>query len=85
MKIPRGFGLLVLSRKTGLGKDGLLVTSTLFQPKAGIPATYGNYFEHIEPVAEIPLRRAGAVAQTLQVYLARQMRQPYPRPYSRRR
>jgi hypothetical protein len=81
---PRGFAFWS-QPEDWLGKDGLLVTSTLFQPKAGIPATYGNYFEHIEPVAEIPLRRAGAVAQTFQVYLARQMRQPYPRPYSRRR
>lgn len=66
-----------------LGQDGLLITSKLFQPRAGIPATYGDYFEQIEPVAEIPLLRAGAVAQTFQVYLARQMRKPYPRPYSR--
>jgi 4-amino-4-deoxy-L-arabinose transferase-like glycosyltransferase len=68
-----------------LGKDGLLVTSQLFWPRAGIQAVYGTYFEQIEPVAEVPLRRAGAVAQTFQVYLARQMRQPYPRPYSRLR
>ncbi|MFS8831238.1 glycosyltransferase, partial [Synechococcus sp. R8-2] len=66
-----------------LGQDGLLITSKLFQPRAGIPATYGDYFAQIEPVAEVPLVRAGAVAQTFQVYLARQMRKPYPRPYSR--
>lgn len=67
-----------------LGKDGLLITSQLFQPPAGIPATYGSYFARLEAVAEVPLVRAGAVVQTFQVYLARQMLKPYPRPYSRR-
>ncbi|MCF2969892.1 glycosyltransferase family 39 protein [Synechococcus sp. Nb3U1] len=68
-----------------LGQNGLLITSELFRPSAGIPATYGDYFVSLEPVAEIPLLRAGAVAQTFQVYLARQMLRPYPRPYSRLR
>ncbi len=68
-----------------LGQDGLLITSELFQPTVGIPATYGDYFARLEPVAAIPLMRAGAVAQTFQVYLARQMLKPYPRPYSRLR
>ncbi|MEN9226084.1 MAG: glycosyltransferase family 39 protein [Thermostichus sp. HHBFW_bins_43] len=67
-----------------LGQDGLLLTSALFQPPNGIPATYGDYFARIEPVAEIPLMRAGAVAQTFQVYRAQQMLRAYPRPYSRR-
>ncbi|MFQ3614686.1 MAG: glycosyltransferase family 39 protein [Cyanobacteriota bacterium] len=68
-----------------LGQDGLLITSELFRPSEGIPATYGDYFASLEPVADIPLLRAGAVAQTFQVYLARQMLRPYPRPYSRLR
>ncbi|MEN9203529.1 MAG: glycosyltransferase family 39 protein [Thermostichus sp. DG_1_6_bins_120] len=69
----------------GLGQDGLLITSKQFQPPEGIPATYGDYFASLEPVATLPLLRAGAVVQTFQVYLARQMLKPYPRPYSRLR
>ncbi|MGQ9836461.1 MAG: ArnT family glycosyltransferase [Cyanobacteriota bacterium] len=65
-----------------LGQDGLLITSELFQPSQGIPATYGDYFVSLEPVAEIPLLRAGAVTQTFQVYRAHQMLRPYPRPYT---
>ncbi|MEN9223398.1 MAG: hypothetical protein Q6M04_13275, partial [Thermostichus sp. BF3_bins_97] len=68
-----------------LGQDGLLITSALFQPEDGILATYGDYFVRIEPVADIPLMRAGAVAQTFQVYRAQQMLTAYPRPYSRLR
>jgi 4-amino-4-deoxy-L-arabinose transferase-like glycosyltransferase len=64
-----------------VGQTGLLVT-----PAARAPATiaqYQGYFQQIEKIAEIPLRRGGTIVQVLHVYQCGPLLRPYPRPYGR--
>ncbi|MGQ9865560.1 MAG: ArnT family glycosyltransferase [Pseudanabaenaceae cyanobacterium] len=42
---------------------------------------YERFFQNIEAIGEIGLKRAGAVVQTVKVYRATGLQRPYPRPY----
>jgi 4-amino-4-deoxy-L-arabinose transferase-like glycosyltransferase len=42
---------------------------------------FKNYFISIKKIATVPLTRGGVVTQTWQVYNAKQLLKPYPRPY----
>ena len=42
---------------------------------------FRNYFITIKKIATIPLTRGGVVTQTWQIYNAKQLLKPYPRPY----
>jgi hypothetical protein len=64
-----------------LGQNALYVTSALFQQGEDPVARYGDYFESLTPIGEIPIRRGGEVVQTFLVYEAKQLLKPYPRPY----
>ncbi len=62
-----------------LGRDGLYVAS---QRRSPLPAQkYGSYFDWIEKIADIPLKRGGEVVDVIQVYRAHTLLKPFPRPY----
>lgn len=76
----RGFAFW--SRSTDwVGKTGLYVTSALFDRDEDAWERYRPYFEQIDQVGEIPIRRGGVVVDRFFVYRAIRMTQPYPRPY----
>jgi hypothetical protein len=65
-----------------LGKDGLYVVSEYFQQYHPNPvARYGAYFSTMHKIGNIPIRRGGTVVQVFNVYQAKTMLKPYPRPY----
>jgi hypothetical protein len=63
-----------------VGKDALYITSEQFQGKTGL-VKYQGYFSSIEKIADVPIRRGGAIVQVFYVYKAKNLLQPYPRPY----
>jgi 4-amino-4-deoxy-L-arabinose transferase-like glycosyltransferase len=76
-----------------VGKNGLYIGSETFDVSASlVPSKVTNvndpplqdYFQEIKEVATIPLTRGGVVTQTWQVYEAKEMLKPYPRPYGLR-
>lgn len=75
---PRGFAFWSTSQQW-VGQDGLLITPA--QQAASTLKQYQGYFEHIQKVAEIPIRRGGTIVQILQVYQSQNLLKPYPRPY----
>ncbi|HEY9752610.1 MAG TPA: 4-amino-4-deoxy-L-arabinose transferase, partial [Coleofasciculaceae cyanobacterium] len=42
---------------------------------------YSDYFQALEPVAALPLYRGGVAIDEIQVYLAKNLLKPFPRPY----
>ena len=63
-----------------VGHDALLV---IRQPPRGggtasLVARYEPYFQSIQPLAPVAITRAGAPALTVDLYLARDFRQPFP-------
>jgi Dolichyl-phosphate-mannose-protein mannosyltransferase len=77
---PRGFAFW--SKDTqGLNKDALYITSELFEEGEDVHTKYGNYFQSIQKIGAIPIRRGGVVVQVFNVYSAKKLLRPYPRPY----
>ncbi len=72
----RGFAFWS-SAEDWVGKTGLYVTSSRLPDVQD----YAPYFQSIQPVGTIPLQRGGAIVETLQVYQANTLLQPFPRPY----
>jgi Dolichyl-phosphate-mannose-protein mannosyltransferase len=70
-----------------VGKNAVYIGSETFDVEKSLSAKEGEdrplreFFKSIDLVAKIPLSRGGAVTQTWQVYQAREMLKPYPRPY----
>jgi 4-amino-4-deoxy-L-arabinose transferase-like glycosyltransferase len=73
-----------------VGKNALYVSSELFQEPLiemstgllpSIVSKYGNYFEAIDKIGEVPILRGGETVQKFHVYRATKMLRPYPRPY----
>ncbi|GAB4368284.1 MAG: hypothetical protein Kow00121_07300 [Elainellaceae cyanobacterium] len=62
-----------------VGKDALYVTSARFEQE--ISADFADYFQSIESIAELPIRRAGVTVETFKVFRATELLKPYPRPY----
>lgn len=73
----RGFAFWEDDR-SWLGKNGLYITSQLFAEDL---SKYDGYFDRITFIKELPLYRAGQVAQTFLIYRAEHLRKTYPRPY----
>ncbi|MDX2272198.1 MAG: glycosyltransferase family 39 protein [Cyanobacteriota bacterium] len=75
---PRGFAFWSQPQQW-LGQNALYITSRLFQdrPESDPLPPYANYFERVEPIGEIPLRRAGEIVQTFLVYQATYLQHPY--------
>ncbi|MEE3718740.1 glycosyltransferase family 39 protein [Tumidithrix elongata RA019] len=73
-----------------VGKNALYVSAELFQEPfieqsvgllPSIVSKYSSYFEAIEKVGEVPIKRGGETVQKFHVYRAIKMLRPYPRPY----
>lgn len=74
----RGFAFWS-TRDRWVGQDGLLVTAAAQAPAA--VKQYQAYFQDIQKVADLPIRRGGAIVQVIEVYQCKQLLKPYPRPY----
>ena len=64
-----------------LGKDALYITISRFQKKADLTAEYQTYFDSLEEIGTVPIRRGGAVTEVFYVYQAKKLIKPYPRIY----
>ena len=64
-----------------LGKDALYITNNLFVQEQKFLDRYNLYFQSIEKIGTVPIRRGGAVIDTFHVYRAKNLLKPYPRPY----
>jgi hypothetical protein len=77
---PRGFAFW--SKDTqGLNQDALYITSELFEQGEDTNMKYGSYFQSIQKIGAVPIRRGGVVVQVFNVYSAKRLLRPYPRPY----
>ncbi|MDX2241140.1 MAG: glycosyltransferase family 39 protein [Leptolyngbyaceae cyanobacterium bins.302] len=59
-----------------VGKNGLYVTSTRL-PNAEL---YQEYFQTTKRIGEIPIQRGDVIVETIQVYQAKNLLKPFPRP-----
>ena len=64
-----------------VGKDALYITPNTFARKKKLMDQYKTYFESIENIGSIPIKRGGSVIEVFQVYQASTLLKPYPRPY----
>lgn len=67
-----------------VGKSALYITSELFLKDERFPQPldkYKGYFQSLEKIADIPIKRGGQAVQIFPVYRASPMLKPYPRPY----
>ena len=67
-----------------VGKTSLYITSELFLKDERFPQPldkYKGYFQTLEKIADIPIKRGGQAVQIFPVYRASPMLKPYPRPY----
>lgn len=64
-----------------IGKDALYVTNNLFAQEQKFIDRYNLYFQSIEKIGTVPIKRGGAVIDTFHIYQAKNLLKPYPRPY----
>lgn len=64
-----------------LGKDALYITSNRFARKKKLIDNYKSYFKTIKNIGSIPIERGKVVIEVIQVYQAKTLLKPYPRPY----
>jgi len=64
-----------------IGKDALYVTNNLFVQEQKFIERYNLYFQSIEKIGTVPIKRGGAIIDTFHIYQARNLLKPYPRPY----
>jgi hypothetical protein len=67
-----------------VGKSSLYITSEQFMKDERFPQPlekYKGYFQSLEKIADIPIKRGGQAVQIFPVYRASPMLKPYPRPY----
>ncbi|BBC23577.1 ArnT family glycosyltransferase [Pseudanabaena sp. ABRG5-3] len=67
-----------------VGKTSLYITSEQFMKDERFPEPlekYKGYFQSLEKIADIPIKRGGQAVQIFPVYRASPMLKPYPRPY----
>lgn len=76
---PRGFAFWSTADQW-LGKDGIYITSQYFQ-KLDNTNRYEEYFQSFKKIGEVPIYRGGVAVQVFNVYEAKNMLKPYPRPY----
>ncbi|MBE7382585.1 MAG: glycosyltransferase family 39 protein [Leptolyngbya sp. SIO1E4] len=78
---PRGFAFWS-SPTDWVGQDALYVTLASLHPDQNeLVAEFQPYFQTVEPLQEIPLTRGGVVTETVLLYRATEMQQPYVYPY----
>lgn len=64
-----------------LGQDGLYITTREFQRRNSLLASYRTYFESLEEIGTVPIRRGGAITEVFSIYRGKRLLKPYPRPY----
>jgi len=67
-----------------VGKNSLFITSEQFMKDERFPdplVKYQDYFQSVEKIADIPIKRGGQAVQIFPVYRTSPMLKPYPRPY----
>ncbi|PSM45543.1 4-amino-4-deoxy-L-arabinose transferase [Chroococcidiopsis sp. CCALA 051] len=64
-----------------IGKDALYVTNNLFVQEQKFLDRYNLYFQSIEKIGTVPIKRGGAIIDTFHIYQAKNLLKPYPRPY----
>lgn len=62
-----------------VGQDGLFIAVNWQQLPN--PSRYQPYFETVELLADIPIKRGGAIVQMVHVYHCHKLLKPYPRPF----
>jgi hypothetical protein len=78
---PRGFAFWH-DPETWVGQNALYVTLASLHPdREELVNEFEPYFEDLEAIAEIPLTRGGTETETVLVYQASDMQQPYAYPY----
>lgn len=75
---PRSFAFFD-SPKRWVGQDAILVFTKKFMPD--VNGEYGKYFEKIEPAGTVDVYRGGFKEETLYLYTATNLKQPFPVPY----
>jgi 4-amino-4-deoxy-L-arabinose transferase-like glycosyltransferase len=69
-----------------VGKTSLYITSEQFLKDERFPQPldkYKDYFQTLEKIADVPIKRGGQAVQIFPVYRASPMLKPYPRPYGK--
>ncbi len=64
-----------------LGKDAVYITISRFQKKTDLTAEFRDYFNSLEEIGTVPIKRGGAVTEVFYVYQAKKLLKPYPRIY----
>lgn len=64
-----------------LGEDALYVTTSRFNQRKDLMATFRTYFSSLQEIATVPIRRGGTVIEVIHVYQAKTLLKPYPRSY----
>ena len=78
---PRGFAFWT-SPDTWIGQNAFYLTLASLHPdRAALTAEFQPFFQSFEPMQEIQLARGGIVVETVLVYQATMMMQPYNYPY----
>ncbi|WP_008312704.1 ArnT family glycosyltransferase [Leptolyngbya sp. PCC 6406] len=77
---PRGFAFW-FNPADWVGADGLFVTLRSFHPNDDPTVPFNPFFEGLEPLGELTLTRGGAPTETLLIYRALTLTQPYSYPY----
>ncbi len=73
----RGFAFWE-SNSQWVGKDGLYITSELFQEPL---SKYTDYFQSITKLPDVQVKRGGEAVQIFHIYHCTKLLRPYPRPY----
>lgn len=76
----RGFGFWSTADQW-VGQNGLYIFSQARLGDRQPLQPYSEYFQTLEPVAALPLYRGGVAIDEIQVYLAKNLLKPFPRPY----
>lgn len=77
---PRGFAFW-LNPQDWIGQDALYMTLERFADRDDILDGYRPLFDSIEFLGTVPLRRGGAVTETIHIYRANNLRRAYDYPY----
>jgi 4-amino-4-deoxy-L-arabinose transferase-like glycosyltransferase len=64
-----------------VGQDALYITTRQFQKRQSLLALYQSYFESMQEIGAIPIRRGGTVTEVFFIYQAKKLLKPYPRRY----
>jgi len=64
-----------------LGEDALYITTTPFNLRKDLMASYRTYFSSLREIGTVPIQRGGVVVNVIYVYRAKTLLKPYPRSY----